>query len=146
MYIYIYIYIYIYTNLPVNVIVRLLHPRSGDSQGPETFLAPSADKQTRNHDKECSNHHPFLSTLRPKGLIRSKMKWWAIYTNLPADVINVKGIESYQDEMVINIYKFWAIYSELNILLRIWLVLTCFYFIKYLILRPFLKGGRVTEV
>ena len=56
-YIYIYIYMYIYleridivynkfTNLPVNVIVRLPHPRSGDSQGQETFLAPSADKQT----------------------------------------------------------------------------------------------------
>ena len=52
------IYIYIYTNLPVNAIVRLPHPPSGDSQGPETFLAPSADKQTRNHDTECSNHHP----------------------------------------------------------------------------------------
>ena len=49
-YIYIYIYIYIYTNLPVDVIVRLPHPRSGDSQGQETFLAPSADKQTRNYD------------------------------------------------------------------------------------------------
>ena len=36
---------YIYTNLPVNVIVRLPHPRSGDSQGQETFLALSADKQ-----------------------------------------------------------------------------------------------------
>ena len=36
----------IYTNLPVNNIVRLPHPRSGDSQGQETFLAPSADKQT----------------------------------------------------------------------------------------------------
>ena len=46
-YVYIYIYIYIiyidryryiiciYTNLPVNVIVRLPHPRSGDSQGQE---------------------------------------------------------------------------------------------------------------
>ena len=42
----IYIYIYICTNLPVDVIVRLPHPRSGDSQGQETFLAPSADKQT----------------------------------------------------------------------------------------------------
>ena len=42
---YIYIYIYIYTNLPVDVIVRLPHPRSGDSQGQETFLAPSANKQ-----------------------------------------------------------------------------------------------------
>ena len=37
----IYIYIYIYTNLPVNTIVRLPHPRSGDSQGQETFLVPS---------------------------------------------------------------------------------------------------------
>ena len=33
------IYIYIYTNLPVNAIVRLPHPQSGDSQGQETFLA-----------------------------------------------------------------------------------------------------------
>ena len=63
-----------YTNLPVNAIVRLAHPRSGDSQGQETFLAPSADKQTRNYDTECSNHHPSLSTLRPKGLSRSMMK------------------------------------------------------------------------
>ena len=46
-----YIYIYIYTNLPVDAIVRLPHPRSGDSQGQETFLAPSADKQTHNYDK-----------------------------------------------------------------------------------------------
>ena len=40
MYIYIYIYIcvYIYTNLPVNAIVRQPYPRSGDSQGHETFL------------------------------------------------------------------------------------------------------------
>ena len=40
----------IYTNLPVNAIVRLPHPRSRDSQGQETFLAPSADKQNRNYD------------------------------------------------------------------------------------------------
>ena len=46
-YTYIYIYIQIYTNLPVNVIARLSHPRSRDSQGQETFLAPSADNQTR---------------------------------------------------------------------------------------------------
>ena len=52
----------------VNAIVRLPHPRSGDSQAQETFLAPSADKQTRNYDTECSIHHPPLSTLRPKGL------------------------------------------------------------------------------
>ena len=40
---YIYIYVYIYRNLPVNAIVRLPHPPSGDSQGQETFLAPSAE-------------------------------------------------------------------------------------------------------
>ena len=70
-YIYIHIYIhiyyiyilYIYTNLPVNVIVRLHHPRSGDCQCQETFLAPSADKQTHNYDTECSNHHPSLKPL-----------------------------------------------------------------------------------
>ena len=44
-YIYIHIYIYIiytyiyciYTNLPVDAIVRLPHPWSGDSQGQERF-------------------------------------------------------------------------------------------------------------
>ena len=45
-----YIYIYMHTNSPVNAIVRLPRPRSGDSQGQETFLAPYADKQTHNHD------------------------------------------------------------------------------------------------
>ena len=80
MYIYIYIYIFsymyiqIYANLPVNVIVRLPHPRSGDSQGQEMFLAPSADKETHNYDTECSNHHLPLSILKSKGLSRSKMK------------------------------------------------------------------------
>ena len=61
-------------NLPVNAIVSLPHPWSADSQGQETFLAPSADKQIRNYDTEFSNHHPSLSTLRSKRLSRSKMK------------------------------------------------------------------------
>ena len=30
--------------------VRLPHPKSRDIQGQETFLAPSANKQTRNYD------------------------------------------------------------------------------------------------
>ena len=47
---YIYIYIYVHTKLPVNAIVRLPRPRSRDSQGQETFLARSADKQTRTYD------------------------------------------------------------------------------------------------
>ena len=54
---------------------KVPHPQSGDSQSQETFLAPSADKQTRNYDTECSNHHLPLSVLRSKGLSRSKMKW-----------------------------------------------------------------------
>ena len=36
-------YIYKYTNLPVSDRVRLSHPRSGNSQGQETFLARFAD-------------------------------------------------------------------------------------------------------
>ena len=59
-YVYIYIYIYAHTNLPVNAIVRLPHLQNGESQGQETSLAPSADKQTCNHDTECSNHHLYL--------------------------------------------------------------------------------------
>ena len=77
----------IHTSLPVDVIIRLPHPPIGNSQGQETFLASSADKQTRNYDIECSNHHPSLSTRRLKRLSRSKMKWLAIYTNLIVDVI-----------------------------------------------------------
>ena len=61
-YIYKYICIYIYTNLPANVIARLPHPRSGDRQGQETFLAPFVDNQTCNYDTECSNYHPPINT------------------------------------------------------------------------------------
>ena len=58
---------HIYTNLPVNAIVRLPHPRSGDSQGQETFLAPSADKQTRNHDIECYKNYVNIMVTSVKG-------------------------------------------------------------------------------
>ena len=37
---------YIYADLPRNAIVRLSHPRSGDRQGQETFLAAPAYEQT----------------------------------------------------------------------------------------------------
>ena len=50
----IYIYIYLYLNLQRNAVAKLFHPWSRDSQGQETFLAPSADKQIRNYDTECS--------------------------------------------------------------------------------------------
>ena len=59
LYIYIYICIYIYTNLPVNATVRLPHPRSGDSQGQETFLIPSADKYI--YYQESNHNHLFLN-------------------------------------------------------------------------------------
>ena len=35
-------------------IVRLIHPRSGDSQREEMFLIPSAKKYTCNYDVECT--------------------------------------------------------------------------------------------
>ena len=77
-YIYIY-YICIYTNLPVKAIVRLRHPRSGDSQGQEIFLAPSADNQTRNYDTRVLKPSSF--PINPK----------------------VKEIEPLPDEMVSHI-------------------------------------------
>ena len=55
MQIYMYMYLHIYVNVPVNVIVKLPHPWSRDTQG-VSFLAPPADKQTCNYDTECSNH------------------------------------------------------------------------------------------
>ena len=62
-----------------------LYHRSGESQSQEMFLAHSADKQIRGCDTECSNPHPFRSALGQKG--RSKMKWWAMYTNLKKNAI-----------------------------------------------------------
>ena len=58
--------VYIYskiTKLLRKVIVRLSHPRSGDSEGQETLLAPSADKSTRNYDIECYVHIYILEIL-----------------------------------------------------------------------------------
>ena len=48
----------------MDVIVRLPHLRIGDNQCQESFLAPSAYKQTRNYDIERSNL-PSL-TMNPK--------------------------------------------------------------------------------
>ena len=71
----------------MNAIARLSHPRSGDTQVHEKFLAPSADDQTRNYDREFSNHHLSPSTLRSKRLSGSKMKWWPIYTNFSVNAL-----------------------------------------------------------
>ena len=66
---------YVYSNLPRNVI---------DSQGQEAFLAPSADKETRNITQSAQttippNHH------KAPGLSLSKMVSY-IYPNLPRNV------------------------------------------------------------
>ena len=75
------------TNLPVNVTVRLPHPPGGDSQDQETFSASCAYERTHNYDIECSNHRPSRSTLRPKELSYRNIKWWAMYINLPVNII-----------------------------------------------------------
>ena len=57
-------YIYIYIYLLVNVIVRLSHPRSGESQGQETFLAPPADKQNKNSQAKFLYESRIIPTLK----------------------------------------------------------------------------------
>ena len=58
----------IYTHLPVDVIVRLPHPWSEDSHGQETFLALSADKQTRNYDTSVLKPPSLSINLKVKGI------------------------------------------------------------------------------
>ena len=60
----------IYTILAVNTRVRLPHPRSGESQGLETFLASSVDKQIRNYDTRVLKRPslPIKLNSRSKGL------------------------------------------------------------------------------
>ena len=97
-YIYIYIQLYIYANLYVYVFAYIFKftskcysqstPSSAWRQ-PRPGNASSADKQTCNYDTECSNHLLPLSILRSKRLSRSKMKWRAVYTNLPANYIYI---------------------------------------------------------
>ena len=57
----------IYTNLSVDAIVRRPHPQSRDSQVQETFLAPSADKQTRNYDTVLKPPSPPINS-KVKGI------------------------------------------------------------------------------
>ena len=52
----------------MNAIVRLPHPQSGDSQGQETFLAPSADKQIRNYDTRVLKPPSFPINPTVKGI------------------------------------------------------------------------------
>ena len=75
------------TNLPLNVIVRLLHPPGGDSQDHERFSASCEYEQTLNYNIESSNRRSCRLTLRPKELSFRNIKWWAIYTNLPVNII-----------------------------------------------------------
>ena len=64
-----------------------MHPRNRDRQRKETFSELPADKQNHNHDIESSNYRSYLSTARSKTLSQKKMKWWAMYTNLPLNLI-----------------------------------------------------------
>ena len=54
------------------------------------FLAPSADNETRNHETDCSSHHPSHSTLRSKGLTLSKMIY--IFLEISPRILEKKGI------------------------------------------------------
>ena len=73
---YVYIYKHIYIEFTKKCHSQTFLSWSGDSQVQERFLAPSADKQTCNYDRECLNHHLSQS---PEGT----------------------GIEPWQDKMVI---------------------------------------------
>ena len=57
-----------HTSLQVNAIVRLPHPQSGDIQCQETFLAPSADKQTRNYDRRVLKPPSISINAKIKGI------------------------------------------------------------------------------
>ena len=64
-----------FTNLHIHKFTSKSHSQTNTGPGQKTFLLPSADNQIRNYDRECSYLHPSLSTLKSKGLSRSKMKW-----------------------------------------------------------------------
>ena len=57
-----------YTNLPVTAIARQPHPRSGESQGQETLLAPSVDKQTRNYETRVLESPSLRINSKVKGI------------------------------------------------------------------------------
>ena len=76
-----------YTNLSVIAISRLSHPQSRMNQGQQTLLAPFPDQEAHNYERDYSCHHPSLSIPRSKRLSHSKMKWWAVYTNVPVNAI-----------------------------------------------------------
>ena len=86
------------STLPVTAIIRLPHPQSRQSQGQETILAPSAAKQTRNHD----------TVLKP-----------------PSLPINTKfqGIEPLQHEYIYNKYIYINIYIYIYIIYIIYILL-----------------------
>ena len=56
-YINVYICLYVFTFNKKHDSKTLRYPWNRDSHGQETFLAPSADKHTRNYGTECSNQH-----------------------------------------------------------------------------------------
>ena len=90
------------STLPVTAIIRLPHPQSRQSQGQETILAPSAAKQTRNHD----------TVLKP-----------------PSLPINTKfqGIQPLQHEYIYNKYIYINIY-----IIYIYMYIYIYYIIIYI--------------
>ena len=117
-----------YKNWPVHVIVRLPHPWSGDSQRQKTFLALSADKQTHNSDTACLNHHPYLSTLRSKGLSLRKMKWWTIYTSLYI-FYNLSIYLSIYQSIYLSIYLSIQLYLSISISIYLYLYISVYLYI-----------------
>ena len=53
-----YIFIYVWAKVTKKIKIKNSHPRRGDRWGQETFLTPSADRQTRKNT-EYWKHHPF---------------------------------------------------------------------------------------
>ena len=77
----------IYAHLLICAVVRLPHPRSGDIQGQETFLAPSAGKQTRNCDKDSSSHDLSIAIRHWDWAVTGQNSEPYIYVNLLINAI-----------------------------------------------------------
>ena len=69
---------YIHTNLPINAIVRLLHPWSGNSQGQETFLAPSVNIYVLYINNVSRGLWCLYTSLGAQIMCRN---WWTILVN-----------------------------------------------------------------
>ena len=69
---------HLFTNLPKNAIVRLLHPWSGNSQGQETFLAPSVNIYVLYINNVSRGLWCLYTSLGAQIMCRN---WWTILVN-----------------------------------------------------------------